>query len=113
MGGLFSPRLKRDDLAAKAGSSNRNMPMIVVHGPLELGGMRLPTIHLLLQDQWKMHFIIQTLQWDKTTAKDVLTVLNGYQLCSGFVSHILVRIELIIDYVGNGSINHFVPDYVT
>ena len=75
---------------------NRNMPRAVVHGPLELGGMNLPTNHLALQDQWNIHFVNQTLQWDKITAKYVLTVLNAYQLCSGFVSHVLVRTKLIL-----------------
>ena len=82
------------------------MPRAVVHDPLELGGMNLPTNHLALQDQWNMHFVIQTLRWDKITAKDILAVLNAYQLCSGSVSHVLVRTELIIDYVSNGFINH-------
>ena len=85
---------------------NRNMPRAVVHDPLELGGMNLPTNHLALQDQWNMHFVIQTLRWDKITAKDILAVLNAYQLYSRFVSHVLVRTELIIDYVSNGFINH-------
>ena len=85
---------------------NRNMPRAVVHGPLELGGINLPTKHLALQDQWNIHFVIQTLRWDKITAKDILTAFNAYQICSGFVSHVLICTELIIDYVGNGFINH-------
>ena len=85
---------------------NRNMPRAVVHGPLELRGINHPTKHLALQAQWNKHFVIQTLRWDKITAKDVLTVLNAYQICSGFVSHVLVRTDPISDYVGNGFINY-------
>ena len=78
---------------------NRRMPRAVVHGPVELGGMNLPMNHLAMQDQWNIHYMIQTVRWNGITARDLLTVLNAYQLCSGFVSHVLINTEPNLDYV--------------
>ena len=39
----------------------------------------------VLQDQWGLSYLIQSLRWDKTMAKDIRTYLDAYQLVSGFV----------------------------
>ncbi|KAL7532798.1 hypothetical protein ACHAXR_004901 [Thalassiosira sp. AJA248-18] len=67
---------------------NRSTPRAVVHGPIQYGCMNIFK-HCALQDEWGLHFLIQTLQWDKITANDVVTVLDSYQLATGFVEAVL------------------------
>ncbi|KAL7536722.1 hypothetical protein ACHAWF_007008 [Thalassiosira exigua] len=61
---------------------NRKMPRAVVHGPLQYGGMNILK-HSALQDQWGLHYFVQSLRWDKIVANDILTVLDAYQQVSG------------------------------
>jgi hypothetical protein len=62
--------------------------------------------HSACQDKWGIHYLIQTLRWDKETAKIVIAVLDAFQQASGFVSKVLSCPEINIDYVGIGWIRH-------
>ena len=84
---------------------NRNSPRALVHGPLQYGGMEIPK-HESLQDEWGLHFFIQSLRWSKTTANDIITVVDAYQLASGFVTPVLESPGLPIHHVGTGLIDH-------
>ena len=61
-------------------------------------------------DQWGLHYLIQSLKWDRTTAKDIRTVLNTFQLISGFVCHIFESPDLPITYLPTGWIPHILRD---
>ena len=81
------------------------MPRTIVHGPLQYGGMNILK-HSALQDQWGLHYFVQSLRWDKIVANDILTVLDAYQQVSGFVSPVFEAVEQDIDYLANGWIPH-------
>ena len=59
-----------------------------------------------LQDQWGLHYLIQSLCWDKTIAKDIHAILNAYQLVSGFVCHIFESPHIPIAYLPTGWLPH-------
>jgi hypothetical protein len=82
---------------------NRSMPRAVVHGPIQYGGINLVK-HSSLQDQWGLHYFIQCLRWDDITARDIITVLDAFQLVSGFVTPVLSSPAIPIDYGGRGLI---------
>ena len=63
---------------------NRGTSPALVHGPLQFWGMKVVK-QSVLQDQWGLSYLIQSLRWDKTMAKDIRTYLDAYQLVSGFV----------------------------
>ena len=84
---------------------NRGTPRAVVHGPLQYGGMAIAK-HSARQDKWGIDFMIMTLRWDKTTANDIITVLDAFQLISGFATHVLMSPKQIIDYGEIGWISH-------
>ena len=77
---------------------NRNIPHAVVHGPLQYGGMDVIR-HSALQDEWGLHYFVQSLWWKKTTATDILVVLDAYQLVSEFACHVLESPDVPINYV--------------
>ena len=81
------------------------MPRTVVFGPIQLGGMGRAKQESL-QDQWGLYHFIQTLRWDKDTAHDLVTVLDAFQLASGFVTPVLSSPNIIIDYAGIGWVPH-------
>ena len=84
---------------------NRNTPRAVVHGPIQYGGMNIMK-HLALQDQWNLHYFVQSLRWDDIVANDILTVLDAYQLLSGFVTPVLTAPAIVITYTPQGLITH-------
>jgi hypothetical protein len=84
---------------------NRSTPRALVHGPIQLGGMVIVK-QQALQDQWGLHHFVQTLRWDKIPAQDLITVLNAFQLASGFVTPVLESPDIPIDYLGIGWIPH-------
>ena len=84
---------------------NRSTPRAVVHGPTQYGGMNIVK-HMALQDQWGLHYFVQSLCWDDIIANDIITVLDAYQLVSGFVTPVLETPDVKLDYVGVGWINH-------
>ena len=59
-----------------------------------------------LQDQWSFHYLIQSIRWDKTMAKDIHTVLNAFQLVSGFVCHIFESPDIPTTYLLPGWLPH-------
>jgi ribonuclease HI len=84
---------------------NRNTPRAVVHGPIQYGGMNLLK-HSALQDQWNLHYFVQSLRWDDIVANDIITVLDLYQLRTGFVTNVLTTPDIKIDYMPQGLIHH-------
>ena len=80
---------------------NRSTPRAIVHGTLQYGGMTLLK-SLTLQDQWGLHYFIQTIRWNQITAQDVLTALDAFQLASGFAAPVMESPELVIDYIADG-----------
>ena len=81
---------------------NRNMPLAVIYGPEEYGGMEFPDLYAM-QDQTQIPYLLQQLRWNKEVANDILTTLETIQIQSGFVSHILKLITLPINYVEGRS----------
>ena len=81
---------------------NRSSPRAMVHGPIQYGGMGIQK-HSAGQDKWGIHYMLQTLRWNKEPAQHVLAVLNTFQQASGFVSKVLTCPEIPIDYVGKGN----------
>ena len=77
----------------------------MVHGPLQYGGMNIDS-HSSLQDQWGLHYLVQTLRWDNITANNVITTLDVFQLVSGFVTPVLSSPAIEIDYVRIGWLPH-------
>ena len=55
-----------------------------------------------LQDQWRIHYIIQSLRWDKMMARDIRTILNAFQLVSRFVCHVFKSPDMPITYLPTG-----------
>ena len=84
---------------------NQSMPRAVVHGPIQFGGMDIVK-HLSLQDQWNLDYFVQSLRWDKTIADDIITVLDAYQVASGFVTPVLASPNIEVDYLAPGLISH-------
>ena len=84
---------------------NRSSPRTMVHGPIQFGGMSMLK-HSALQDEWGIHNAVMTLRWDDITARDMLTVIDAYQLVSGFITPVLRSPAIPIDYVGQGLIAH-------
>ena len=84
---------------------NRSSPRAMVHGPIQYGGMGIQK-HSAGQDKWGIHYMLQTLRWNKEPAQHVLAVLNTFQQASGFVSKVLSCPEIPIDYVGKGWVRH-------
>jgi hypothetical protein len=81
---------------------NRHMPRTAVWGPKGLGGLELNTNIYNLQAQCAHTYLVRTLKWDKTVAKDIVATLNALQLASGFGSPILEKTSPPIKYVGTG-----------
>ena len=84
---------------------NRGTPRAMVHGPIQYGGMAIAK-HSARQDKWGIDFMLMTLRWDKTTANDIITVLDAFQLISGFTVNVLMSPTQIIDYGEVGWIAH-------
>ena len=84
---------------------NRSTPRALVYGPLRFGGMKIVE-ESSLQDQWGLHYLIRSLRWDKTTAKDIRTVLNAFQLVPGFVCHALESLDIPITYLPSVWLPH-------
>ena len=59
-----------------------------------------------LQDQWGLHYVIQYLQWDSITVRDIITTLGAFHLISGFVTSVLSLPVIPIKYAGRGLIPH-------
>ena len=81
---------------------NRNMPLKVIYGPEEYGGMEFPDLYAM-QDQTQIPYLLQQLRWDKEVANDILTTLETIQIQSGFISPILESTTLPITYVEGHS----------
>ncbi len=77
---------------------NRSTPRALVHGPVQYGGMNIVQ-HEALQDEWGLHYFVQTLRWNQTPADDILATLDAFQLVSGFVTPLL-------DYITCGWLQH-------
>ena len=84
---------------------NRSTSRALVHGPLQFGGMKIVK-QSSFQDQWGLHYLILSLRWDITTAKDICTILNAYQLVSGFVCHVFESPDIPITYLPLGWLLH-------
>ena len=84
---------------------NRNTPCVVVHGPLQYGGIDVVK-HSSLQDERDLHYFIQSLRWGKTTATDILVDLDAYLFIFGFFCHVLESPDIPIGYVNQGWIPH-------
>lgn len=67
---------------------NRKMKRTVVYSPLNLGGIRYPSI-ASQQDYKSIHHFVHQLEWDKEVGKDIQIVLSQLQLQSGFVSPLM------------------------
>jgi hypothetical protein len=83
---------------------NRKMPRSAVWGPKGLGGLELDTNIYNLQAQCALTYLVRTLRWDKTVAKDIIPTLNALPLASGFGSLILEKTSPPKKYLGQGWI---------
>ena len=80
------------------------MPREVVYGPIDLGGLNLNTDVYNLQAQCAITYLVRTLRWDKTVAKDIIATLNACQLASGFETPLLEGTNIPITFLGKGWI---------
>ncbi|KAL7502638.1 hypothetical protein ACHAXN_000569 [Cyclotella atomus] len=83
---------------------NRKCPRSIVWGPKGLGGLALNTNIYSVQAQCALSYLVRTLRWNKTVAKDIIATLNAAQLASGFGQPILEVTSPKIRYLGKGWI---------
>jgi hypothetical protein len=78
------------------------MPRTAVWGPKGLGGLELNTNMYNLQAQCALTYLVRTLRWNQTVAKDIIAALNALQLLSGFGTPLLEKTSPSISYAGKG-----------
>jgi hypothetical protein len=76
---------------------NRKMVRVVVHGPLELGGINFPSFQVI-QDYKGIDLLLRQLQLDQEISKDIKITLSHIQLQSGLITPILEDLSLDLPY---------------
>ena len=84
---------------------SRKMKKVIVHAPLELGGIGLPSIQCL-QDQKGIQHLVRQLEWGREPAENVRITLSQLQLQAGFLDPLLFCPTLPAPHIESGWLSH-------